>query len=213
MTQLYSNNAIARITVPLYTGGMVIQIDPARAPLFPNPQRIEEYFLITLDDINDPDVYEIVKISSRSGSTLNVAARGYEGTTERSWTVADTICDHRITAGTLDSFLPCTRVNYMVVNQGSFRVIDQLNITTNNVMVKWQVTVINYVDNKAQSFEVHAIVKPSPVTVSWNRFGLIGDKMPGLVVTVEYSASQLKLKVTNNEAHDVTINATRIQHL
>lgn len=213
MAQIYSNNAIARITAPVYSGGMVINIDPARASLFPNPQRIEDFFLITLDDVNDPDVYEIIKISSRSGSTLNVAARGYEGTTERSWTVADTICDHRVTAGTLDSFLPCTRINYNIVNQGSFRIIDQFNITTNNVMVKWQVTAINYTGNKAQSFEVHAIVKPSPVSVSWNRFGLVGDTMPGLAVAVEYSASQIKLKITNNEAHDVTINATRIQHL
>lgn len=213
MAQIYSNNAIARITAPFYSGGTTLHIDPARAPLFPQPQRLEDYFLVTLDDINDPDTYEILKISGRSGSALTVAARGYEGTTERSWTVADTMCDHRVTAGTLDSFLPCTRINFKIVNQGSFRIIDQFNITTNNVMVKWQVTAINYINNKAQSFEVHAIVKPSPVSVSWNRFGLVGDTMPGLAITVEYSASQIKLKVTNNEASDITINATRIQHL
>lgn len=130
MAQIYSNNAIARITAPFYSGGTTLHIDPARAPLFPQPQRLEDYFLVTLDDINDPDTYEILKISGRSGSALTVAARGYEGTTERSWTVADTMCDHRVTAGTLDSFLPCARINYKIVNQGSFRIIDQFNITT-----------------------------------------------------------------------------------
>jgi len=213
MAQIYSNNAIARITSPVYVGSTTINIDPARASLFPDPQHIEDYFLITLDDVNDPDLYEIIKISDRVGSVLNVEARGWEGTTVRNWGVADTVCDHRVTAGTLDSFLPCVRINHSVVNHGSFRIIDQFPITTNNVMVKWQVTAINYTDNKAQSFEIHAIVKPSPVTVSWNRFGLVGDTMTGLAVAVEYSASQVKLKITNNEAHDVTINATRIQHL
>lgn len=213
MAQLYSNNAIARITSPIYTGSMTINIDPARAHLFPNPQHVDDFFLITLDNINDPDMYEIIKIGSRSGSVLNVVARGFEGTTPNNWATDETICDHRVTAGTLDSYLPCTRINYMVVNHGSFRVIDQFPITANNIMVKWQVTIINYTSNKAQSFEVHAIVKPVPTIISWNRFGLIGDKMSNIVVTVEYTASQVKLKITNNEAQDVTINATRIQHL
>ena len=52
MAQIYSNNAIARITAPFYSGGTTLHIDPARAPLFPQPQRLEHLY-ITITTIFD----------------------------------------------------------------------------------------------------------------------------------------------------------------
>lgn len=212
MAQIFTNNAIARITGPITASANIINIDPARASLFPNPTRVEDWFLITLDDITDPDVFEIVKIGSRTGSQLNVVQRGFESSGAKNWGIDDTICDHRLTAGTLDSFLPVVRVNGFNVNPAAIQYIDSMSVTPNNSMMKWQVTLMNLTSGKLRTFEIHAVYKSLTSTLTWNKFSIIGDSMDVLVAP-ELNLGLIKLKVTNNEPNIVTVNTTRIRHL
>lgn len=212
MAQIFTNNAIARIISPISISDMTIVIDPVRASLFPNPTKIEDYFLITLDDITDPDIYEIVKIGSRTGNQLNVTTRGYENSGAKAWAIDDTIIDHRLTAGTLDSFLPVTRINGFNVVGGGTQYLDSMSLTPSNIMVKWQITIIETINNKVQSLEVHAIYKPATVSITWNKFSVIGDAM-NVIITPEIVGSLIKLKIENNETNTIIINTTRIRHL
>lgn len=211
MSQLFTNNAIARITSNISPIAMSIFVDPARANLYPDPQLIDDYFLITLDNINNPDIYEIVKISHRTGNQLHVAARGYENTLIQTWLIDDTLCDHRVTAGTLDTFLPVTKLRHIIVPQNSSLIIDQFNISSENISFKWSITLLDDVNNKAQSFEIHAIKKMSG-TISHNKFAIVGDSM-NVGCSVNLVGSTVSLTIQNNENSDVTINAIRIQNL
>lgn len=210
MAQLYSNNAISRLVVNVSEIATSIHIDPARAGTFPDPQHFDDFFLITLEDINDPDLYEIVKISHRTGSVLHVAERGYENTNIGIWTTADTICDHRVTAGTLDSFLPVTKIKHSTVLPNSFKVVDQFQPSSENVTYKWQLTVLNPTTQKVNSFELHAVFKTPLSTLVWNKFAIIGDTID-FSVTPEFSGGLIKLKIENRETTDLSINAFRIQ--
>jgi hypothetical protein len=211
MSQLFTNNAIARITSNISPIAMSIFVDPARAGLYPNPQFIDDYFLITLDNINNPDIYEIVKISHRTGNQLHVAERGFENTSAQTWLIDDTLCDHRVTAGTLDTFLPVTKLQHIVVPSNTSQVIDQFSISSENVSFKWAITLLDDASNKAQSFEIHAIKKMSGA-VSYNKFAIVGDSM-NVGCSVNLLGSTVSLAIQNNENSDVTINAIRILNL
>lgn len=101
--QLFSNNAISLLQVSISTTDMSITLQPGQGDLFPTPQLTGEFFLITLEDIANPTIREIIKIASRVGDTLIVASsgRGWEQTDALNWAANDTLVDHRITAETI----------------------------------------------------------------------------------------------------------------
>jgi len=101
--QLFSNNAISLLQVSISSTDMSITLQPGQGDLFPTPQLAGEFFLITLEDIANPTIREIIKIASRVGDTLIVASsgRGWEQTAALNWAANDTLVDHRITAETI----------------------------------------------------------------------------------------------------------------
>lgn len=211
MSQLFTNNAIARIISNVSPISLTIFVDPTRANYFPNPQHVDDYFLITLDDINDPDNFEIIKISHRTGNQLHVAERGFENTTAKTWLIDDTICDHRVTAGTLDSFLPVEKIKHKNIPHGSNTIIDQFTISSENISFKWNILLHETSNNKAASFELHAIKKMNG-TISFNKFAIIGDNL-SYSCNVSLSGSIVSLTIQNNETSDLVCNAIRIQNL
>lgn len=104
--QLFTNNAVALLDLTLTVGATTIQVQPGLGSLFPQPGP-GDFFLVTLEDIQSPLDREIVCISGRSGDTLFVApgGRGWEGSPILSWPAGETLVDHRVTAGTMDSAL------------------------------------------------------------------------------------------------------------
>ncbi len=210
--QLFSNNSIARLVTNISEIATSIHIDPARANTFPDPQHFDDFFLVTLENINDPDVYEIIKISHRTGSVLHVAERGFEGTDPQFWSTTDTIVDHRVTAGTLDSFLPVKKIQHSSVLANSNKVIDQFQPSSENVSYKWQITVLNPTNQKVNSFELHAVFKTPSSTIVWNKFSIIGDTID-FSITPEFNGGLIKLKIENRELVDIVINAFRIQFI
>ena len=211
MAQLFSNNAIARLASNISPIATSIFIDPARANLFPNPTSIDDWFLITLDNINDPDDFEIVKISHRTGNQLHVAERGYEGSAVGTWAIADTICDHRVTAGTLSTFLPVTALRNIQAMNGVQRVVDQFLLTTSNKVVKWHISLNCDNIDKVQSFELSVLFKDFSTAPKWSKFAVLGDKI-NYSISVDITSGNLaQLKIQHSEADVMSINATRIQ--
>lgn len=102
--QLFSNNAISLLQLAVSPSSLTITVQPGLGSVFPNPGP-GEFFLVTLEDIAAPNTREIIKIDSRTGDVLHIAARGQEGTPILSWPAANTLVDHRITAATIaDAF-------------------------------------------------------------------------------------------------------------
>ena len=212
MAQIFTNNAISRIASAISPISSTINIDPARAGAFPNPSHPDDFFLVTLDDVNDPDIYEIVKCSHRTGAVLHVAERGYEQTIARTWTVDDTLCDHRVTAGTLQTFLPVTKINYFIIPANSVRVVDQFPISSFNLSTKWHVTIIADAIDKVYSLDINALVRDTSTPPKWTKYAALGDKIL-FTLNIDIIGNILRLSIINNESVDLTINATRIHQL
>jgi hypothetical protein len=102
--QLFTNNAVSLLQSPLSVTGTTVQLQPGLGAEFPQPVNPGEFFLITLEDIVNPRLREIIKVIARTGDTLIIdpAGRGLENTTARYWNSGDTLVDHRITAGTIE---------------------------------------------------------------------------------------------------------------
>lgn len=106
--QLFTNNAVSLLELPLNANGDTILLQPGAGAVFPEPINLGEFFLVTLEDIANPTKREIIKIIGRTGDVLIVDpnGRGWEGTTPSYWAEHETLVDHRITAGTIeDAFL------------------------------------------------------------------------------------------------------------
>lgn len=96
--QLYANNASSTLGSDITAVSTSISVATGHGTRFPTPST-GEYFLITLEV---GTTREIVKISSRSGDVLTVAAsgRGQEGTTAATWSTGALI-EMRVTKDTL----------------------------------------------------------------------------------------------------------------
>ena len=108
VSQLFTNNAVSLLELPLNANGDTILLQPGAGAAFPEPINVGEFFLVTLEDIANPTKREIIKCIARTGDVLVVdpMGRGWEGTTPLYWAAQDTLVDHRITAGTIeDAFL------------------------------------------------------------------------------------------------------------
>lgn len=101
--QLFSNNAISLLENNLGPLSTSINLQPGAGALFPLPTLPSEFFLVTLEDITNPNIREIIRIKERVGDVLNfdITDRGQEDTTARSWIAGNTLVDHRITAETI----------------------------------------------------------------------------------------------------------------
>ena len=212
MALLFSNNAIARLAGAVSPISTTIFVDPARAHLVPNPQHIDDYFLITLDDMNDVDNFEIVKISHRVNNELFVAERGYEGTTPDTWQVDSTIVDHRVTAGTLESFLPASRHSHINIPSTATIVVDAYQPSSENLSQKWQVTLQSPDLDKYQFFEINAIYLQTANDVKFTVFGVVGNSF-NVDVDIVIQGGYIKLIIQNDEPASVIANVIRIQHV
>jgi len=98
---LFTNNAataLARGITPIDT---ILQLTPGTGSYFPQPTG-GNYFMLTLVQINNPEVAEIVKCINRTGDYLTVV-RGQEGTAPQIFNISDNV-ELRITAGSLNLF-------------------------------------------------------------------------------------------------------------
>ena len=99
-TQLYVNNAKSVLATGISPSDTALIVTTGTGGLFPSPSA-GQFFLVTLEASG---VYEIIKVSSRTGDTLTVSARAQEGTTANTWP-ASTPVEVRLTAGAITKFL------------------------------------------------------------------------------------------------------------
>lgn len=85
---LFANNATTTLAGSISSGATSCNLAAGTGALFPSPTG-GQYFMMTFNDAATGLVYEIVKVTARSGDTLTIA-RGQEGTTPRSWLNGDT---------------------------------------------------------------------------------------------------------------------------
>lgn len=94
-SQIFSNNAQATLVASI--GPLDTAISISDASRFPAALTSSGYFLVTLDDGYN---VEVIRVGGLVGNTLTNCARGYEGTSARSFAAA-TVVEIRVTAGTL----------------------------------------------------------------------------------------------------------------
>ncbi len=96
---LFTNNAYSLLASTLASDGMTITLSSGTGSRFPTPTG-GDWFLLTLIGLDSQGVenlWEIVKVTARSGDTLTIV-RAQEGTTARAW-VQNTRVENRLTAG------------------------------------------------------------------------------------------------------------------
>jgi hypothetical protein len=232
--QLFTNNAVSLLDAPLTPTSTTIQVQAGLGALFPQPTLPGEFFLVTLETIAAPFYREIIKISGRTGDVLTVApgGRAQEGTTAQSWLANDTLVDHRITAETIrQAFLqpvapppvPGTAWIYgentgpTLVEPGWNIPISTATYSQNNRGFKFIVSMVAPSNGLSQTFEVLANVSgnitANTETASFTRYSRIGYNFLGqLSVALTVASNTLELRWQNNEAIDVEVSVTRIQH-
>jgi hypothetical protein len=85
---LFTNNAATALAKAITPTDTVLQITAGTGSYFPSPTG-GDYFMLTLIQINNPEVSEIVKCTLRVGDFLTVT-RGEEGTQPQILTLATT---------------------------------------------------------------------------------------------------------------------------
>jgi parallel beta-helix repeat protein len=98
---LFTNNAAAALAVAITPTDTVLQVTAGTGQYFPSPTN-GNYFMLTLVQINNPEVSEIVQCTSRTGDYLTVI-RGQEGTAPQIFNISDNV-QLRITAKSLNFF-------------------------------------------------------------------------------------------------------------
>ena len=98
---LFTNNAASALAQAITPIDTILKLTPGTGSYFPQPT-IGDYFMLTLVQINNPEVSEIVECIDRVGDTLTVV-RGQEGTQPQIFNLSDNV-ELRITAGSLNLF-------------------------------------------------------------------------------------------------------------
>jgi hypothetical protein len=98
---LFTNNAATALVKAITPTDNVLQITAGTGNYFPQPTG-GNYFYLTLIQINNPEVSEIVKCIDRTGDYLTVE-RGQEGTQPQIFNISDNV-ELRITAASLNLF-------------------------------------------------------------------------------------------------------------
>ena len=102
---LFTNNAATALAISITPIDTILQLTPGTGSYFPSPTG-GNYFMLTLVQINNPEVAEIVKCINRTGDTLTVV-RGQEGTQPQIFNISDNV-ELRITASSLNLFANVT---------------------------------------------------------------------------------------------------------
>jgi len=98
---LFTNNAATALAVAITPTDTVLQVVAGTGQQFPSPTG-GNYFMLTLIQINNPEVGEIVKCTYRNGDFLTVE-RGQENTQPQIFNISDNV-QLRITAQSLNLF-------------------------------------------------------------------------------------------------------------
>jgi hypothetical protein len=101
--QLFANNAVTLLALPISPIATELQVMPGYGSLFPQPVLPGDYFLVTLED-QAATTREIIAVTGRTGDVFTGVVRGQEGTLPQSWGASsgnDTLVDHRVTAETM----------------------------------------------------------------------------------------------------------------
>lgn len=98
---LFTNNAATALAKAITPTDNVLQITAGTGSYFPTPTD-GNYFYLTLIQINNPEVSEIVKCINKTGDYLTVE-RGQEGTAPQIFNISDNV-ELRITAASLNLF-------------------------------------------------------------------------------------------------------------
>jgi len=98
---LFTNNAATALAVAITPTDTVLQVVAGTGQQFPSPTG-GNYFMLTLIQINNPEISEIVKCTARVGDVLTVV-RGQENTQPQIFNISDNV-ELRITASSLNLF-------------------------------------------------------------------------------------------------------------
>lgn len=218
MSQLFTNNAISLLEIPLSPVGLIIQVIPGDGYLFPQPVNPGDFFLITLED-NTASTREIIKIIGRSGDILHIdpVGRGFENTGVHSWNT-DTLVDHRLTAFTLnkvdtlvigaaqDPLLPNT------ITPANSKISDTFQISyPTNVACKWLLTVLDQASYRVAISEIIACHRGPILPPKFSVYAKTGDLLR-YTVDVIATGNSLELNVTNIDVVDLNITWVRINY-
>jgi hypothetical protein len=107
MARIFTNNAVATTSAAITAAATSVTLTTGQGAKFPTPAG-GDYFMATFVSTTSgvETAWEIVKVTARSGDTLNIT-RAQEGTTAIAWASGATL-EHRLTADTLAGFLQTT---------------------------------------------------------------------------------------------------------
>lgn len=111
MTQLFMNNATALLALPVGMNDTHMVMVSGTGAAFRDIVDSDDFYLVTIENWNTGD-FEICKVINKNGDDLTVV-REQEGTVAQNWAV-NSVIDHRLTAGTIDTFLPVTNSEFTV---------------------------------------------------------------------------------------------------
>jgi len=152
---LFTNNAATSLALPITPTDTTIQVVAGTGQYFPSPTG-GNYFMLTLIQINNPEVGEIVQCTARSGDILTVV-RGREGTAPQIFNISDNV-ELRITAGSLNLFASSKDTvtvlqeyqtasqNQTIFNIGSFSYLVGHNALSVYVNGSKQINGLNYTE-------------------------------------------------------------------
>jgi len=152
---LFTNNAATALAKAITPTDTVLQITAGTGSYFPSPTG-GNYFMLTLIQINNPEIAEIVQCTARVGDVLTIV-RGQEGTQPQIFNISDNV-ELRITAGSLNLFATSRDTvtvfqeyqtasqNQTVFNIGSFTYLVGYNALSVYVNGSKQINGLNYTE-------------------------------------------------------------------
>jgi hypothetical protein len=228
--QLFSNNAVSLLTAPISATSTSLTVMAGYGALFPNPGP-GEYFLVTLED-QAATTREIIKVTQRVGDTLyfSLSDRGMEGTTAQAWSSAvgnETLVDHRVTAETMQRAmqLPVSTgagdvpggTSTSTVLGAQTAIVDEADYSSTKRGFKFFVTLYAPSNFNSTTFEVLCNVRGDLLndleSGTWNVSSRVGDRFLGTAsIVLDTALKKIRLVWQNDEAFDVEVTVTRIQH-
>ncbi len=205
MTQLYTNNGIAKTANPISATDTVVVLPTGDGELYPTVVHPEDWFLVTLED-RYASVREIVKVTARIGDTFTIV-RAQEDTTAMAWP-ADSVFDCRITAGTLNTYK--TKKEFIIgVDPAETKTVDSVNLNAStSTTISWSVSLDSPSTNKIFVVTILATYSKFSDKVYHTEYAALGDGM-AINLDIEYDTGYLKLVCTNNEPGAVNVHINR----
>lgn len=227
--QLFTNNAISLLQTSISANATFIEVQPGLGSLFPQPS-LNEFFLITLEDIAAPLNREIIKISGVSNDTLMVAVdgRGYENTLARDWEANETLVDHRITAETMRQALLKQNngggqnggigVAYSPTTVASLtsEFVAEVDYTDTQRSNKFWASICQTDTGLVECFEVLSVIQGllhlDNEQVTWTMSNRIGSKLSGSI-NLQLNVNSKKMLVSwanTDSTYNVVVSIVRI---